>query len=89
MTSPQPARMAGSDKSRAPTPDSIQTTSREGSSISRVDLSHFDGQGVDNIKRSLWYDDPNDDACSEVSDTTIIVDDNFDFEKTLQRMVKK
>ncbi len=85
MASSRPERIAGSDRSRALTPDYIQTTPRDGYSV----VDHFDGQGVDGLKRSLWYDDPNADARSEVSDRTIIVDDNFDFGKTLLRTVKK
>ena len=89
MASSRPERIAVSHKSRALTPDSIRTTPREGSSVSRVDLNHFDNEGVDDLKRSLWLDDLNADARSEVSDRTIIVDENFDFGKTLLRMVKR
>ncbi|KAF8335231.1 hypothetical protein F5887DRAFT_1079308 [Amanita rubescens] len=89
MAPSRPERIAASHKSRTLTPDSIRTTPREWSSVSRVDLNHFDGEGVDDLKRSLSHDDSNADARSEVSDRTIIVDDNFDFGKTLLRMVKK
>jgi ATP-binding cassette, subfamily G (WHITE), member 2, SNQ2 len=87
MPSPHPELIVESD--RAPSPDSIRTRPRNEASVSRVNLNYFDPEGVEDLKRSLSHDDPNADALSFISDNTVIVDDNFDFKKMLQRTVKK
>ncbi|KAK2462635.1 hypothetical protein APHAL10511_005368 [Amanita phalloides] len=75
---------------RPPSPD-IKASPREGSSILRVNVDHFDPQGFQNLKRSLSSlpvaPDERDDVKSPISDIT--VGENFDFGRTLRRIVEK
>ncbi len=56
---------------------------------SRVEANYFDPQGFQELQRALSHDDPKEDARSDITDSTVDVDDNFDFGKKLQRIVKK
>ena len=72
-------------------PELIVESDRIGNSQgpSRVDANYFDPQGFQELQRALSHDDPKEDARSAITDSTIDVDDNFDFGRKLQRIVKK
>ncbi|KAF8329222.1 pleiotropic drug resistance ABC transporter [Amanita rubescens] len=72
-------------------PELIVESERMGNSQepSRVDANYFDPQGFQELQRALSHDDPKEDARSDITDSTIDVDHNFDFGKKLQRIVKK
>jgi ATP-binding cassette subfamily G (WHITE) protein 2 (SNQ2) len=82
--------------SSPPSPIIPRQRTRRSSSVSRVDIGHFDPQGVDELRRTLSRISANrqgDDANKSVisrSDITLAVGDGpFNFEKCLRDVVKK
>ena len=81
----------------APPPSPIITRRRRrGSSVSRVDIGHFDPTGVDELRRNMSRLSATSQPASKAgqktsfqSDVTLASNSPFDFEKTLNDVMKK
>lgn len=89
--------LAQDESKYAPPPSPIITRHRRrGSSVSRVDIGHFDPTGVDELRRNMSRLSATSQPASKAgqktsfqSDVTLASNSPFDFEKTLNDVMKK